>query len=59
MLEEAAIHHYEMAQHVKSLPENDPERKWAEMALHGATEARDEVQLWFNAHVAKHAPEEV
>jgi len=59
MLEEAAIHYYEMGQHVVSLRETDPEKVWAGMALRGATEAKDEIQWQFNEHLAKHAPEKV
>ena len=55
MLEEAAIHYYEMAQHEVSLPDNDPEKVWAGMALRGTTEAKDEIQWRFNEHLAKHA----
>jgi len=58
MLEEAAIHYYELAQHVLALADNDPEKTWASMALRGANEAKDEIQQQFNDHVATHAPEE-
>jgi hypothetical protein len=55
LLENAAIHYYELAQRVLLLPDSDPEKTWAGMALRGAKDYKDEVQQQFNEHKEKHA----
>ena len=55
LLENAAIHYYELAQRVLLLPDSDPEKTWAGMALRGAKDYKDEVQQQFNEHKVKHA----
>ena len=54
-LEEMALRHYELARHVLSLDDSDPEKIWAGMALRGAKEAEEEAQRQFNEHQDKHA----
>jgi hypothetical protein len=55
LLEQAAVHYYELAQRVLLLDDSDPEKTWAGMALRGAKEYKDEVQQQFNEHQEKHA----
>jgi hypothetical protein len=54
LLEQAAVHYYELAQRVLLLDDSDPEKIWAGMALRGAKDYKDEVQQQFNAHKEKH-----
>jgi len=58
LLEQAAVHYYELAQRVLLLDDSDPEKTWAGMALHGARDYKDEVQQQFNEHKDKHAKAE-
>ena len=58
LLEEAAVHYYELAQGVLLLDDSDPEKIWAGMALRGARDYKDEVQKQFNEHKDKHAKSE-
>jgi hypothetical protein len=55
LLEQAAIHFYELAQRILLLDDSDPEKTWAGMALRGAKDYKDEVQQQFNEHKYKHA----
>ena len=54
LIENAAIHYYELAQRVLLLADSDPEKTWAGMALRGAEDYKDEVQHQFNEHQEKH-----
>lgn len=54
LLEQAAVHYYELAQRVLLLDDSDPEKMWAGMALRGAKDYKDEVQQQFNLHKEKH-----
>ena len=55
LLEQAAVHYYELAQRVLLLDDSDPEKTWDGMALRGAKDYKDEVQQQFNEHKEKHA----
>jgi hypothetical protein len=58
LLEQAAVHYYELAQQVLLLDDSDPEKIWAGMALRGARDYKDEVQQQFNEHKEKHVKAE-